>query len=154
MDLEFMRTIIVLVCAFINTKALGSNFHVDKSLRRILALRSLSGTVGLTSLTVGVLLIPLAVANVIYNTAVIWSAIMAWMLIGESLSPLQICGLVVSLIGIFLISWANMTEDHAEVSTDGPVKESFLPHNQAFIVGCFCCLLTAVLLGIVTVWTR
>ena len=154
MDLEYMRTTIIFVFAFINTKALGYNFHVDKSLRHILAFRSLSGTIGLTSLTVGVLLIPLAVANIIYNTAVVWSAIFAWLLIGESLSSLQVFGLLVSLIGIFLITWANLTEDRTEVENSESVKEAYFSPEKDFIVGCLCCLLTAVGLGIVTVWTR
>ena len=126
MDLEYMRTTIIFVFAFINTKALGYNFHVDKSLRHILAFRSLSGTIGLTSLTVGVLLIPLAVANIIYNTAVVWSAIFAWLLIGESLSSLQVFGLFVSLTGIFLITWANLTKDHSEVENSESVVEGYL----------------------------
>lgn len=95
----------------LNTKALGFDFHVPKDMRPFVACRALFGTIGLTSLTFGVLLIPLAVANIIYNTAVVWSAIMAYLLLGERLSKLQVYGLVVSFVGIALITYSSLQSD-------------------------------------------
>ena len=146
LDLELIRTVTITVCAIINTKVLGYDFHVPKDMRPFLACRALLGTIGLTSLTFGVLLIPLAIANIIYNTAVVWSAIMAWILLGEGLSRLQIIGLVVSFFGIILITLSSMNADHSEVS--------IISSTKATVAGCLCCLLTAVLLGVVTVQTR
>ena len=146
LDLELMRTVTITICAYINTKALGYDLHVPKDMRGLLAFRALSGTIGLTSLTFGVLLIPLAVANIIYNTAVIWSAIMAYLLLGERLSKLQVYGLVVSFVGIALITYSSLQSD--------PDVEGSSSSKAAIVIGCLCCLLTAVLLGIVTVQTR
>ena len=146
LDLELIRVVTITVCAFINTKALGYNFHVPKDMRPFIACRALLGTIGLTSLTFGVLLIPLAVANIIYNTAVVWVAIMAWILLGEGLSRIQIYGLVVSFIGIILITVSSMNAKHSDVGVISSAK--------ATVIGCLCCLLTAVLLGVVTVQTR
>ena len=112
-------------------------------MRPYVACRALLGTIGLTSLTFGILLIPLAIANIIYNTAVVWSAIMAWILLGESLDRLQVYGLVVSFFGIILITWSSLQTDPSEVGNTS--------NKTGTIVGCLCCLLTAVLLGIVTV---
>ena len=144
--MELIRTVTITVCAYINTKALGYDFHVPKDMRPFVACRALFGTIGLTSLTFGVLLIPLAVANIIYNTAVVWSAIVAWILLGERLSKLQVYGLVVSFVGIILITYSSLQTDPAEVGQES--------NQGAIVVGCLCCLLTAVLLGVVTVQTR
>ena len=144
--MELIRTVTITVCAYINTRALGYDFHVPKDMRPFVACRALFGTIGLTSLTFGVLLIPLAVANIIYNTAVVWSAIVAWILLGERLSKLQVYGLVVSFVGIILITYSSLQSDPSEVG-----KKS---SQTAIVVGCLCCLLTAVLLGVVTVQTR
>ena len=111
LDLELIRTVTITICAYINTKSLGYDLHVPKDMRPLLAFRALSGTVGLTSLTFGVLLIPLAVANIIYNTAVIWSAIMAYILLGERLSKLQAYGILVSFVGIALITYSSLQSD-------------------------------------------
>ena len=146
LDLELIRTVTITICAYINTKALGYDFHVPKDMRPFVACRALFGTIGLTSLTFGVLLIPLAVANIIYNTAVIWSAIMAYILLGERLSKLQVYGILVSFVGIALITYSSLQSD--------PDVEGSSSSKAAIVIGCLCCLLTAVLLGIVTVQTR
>ena len=111
LDLELIRTVTITVCAFINTKALGYDFHVPRDMRPFVACRALFGTIGLTSLTFGVLLIPLAVANIIYNTAVVWAAIMAWILLGERLSKLQVYGFLVSFAGIAIITYSSVQSD-------------------------------------------
>ena len=91
----------------------------------------------------------IVIANILYNTAVIWSAIMAWVFLGEKLTRLQIYGLAVSILSLLLITWSavlNPTEEASEKTNN--------TSTTLFIVGCMLCLITAVGLGVITVWTR
>ena len=115
------RTFACLTGSIIVTKFGGHSFYIKPELRWDLFMRSLQGTIGHLSFTYGIKYVPLVIVNILYNTAPFWTCLLAWCMIGEKLTGLQVTALIVSFIGICLVSLSSEKsseedESNAELS--------------------------------------
>ena len=148
LDVIVMRTFACMVGGAIITKVGNDfSFYVKPNQRWDIFIRSLIGTIGHMSMTYGIKFVPLVIVNILYNTAPFWTCILAWCLIGEKLSSLQILALVVSFFGICLVSLSSsMAEEEDEAST--------FSQESTWLIGCICILITAWTYAGVSVYTR
>ena len=61
---------------------------------------------------------PLTIVNVLFNTTPFFAALLAWKINGEQISKIQIVALVVSFVGICLIS-LSMKQNSAQEEAEG-----------------------------------
>ena len=61
LDICFVRTLVALIFSLLITLVSRKSFFVEPALRKVLLLRSILGTIGFTTLTFGVALVPLVV---------------------------------------------------------------------------------------------
>ena len=76
------------------------------------------GTIGFTSITFGVALVPLVVQNTIFNTAPFWASLLGFCFLKEYITKFEICAMVFSFGGVCMISAPNR-EATAEVADEG-----------------------------------
>ena len=117
LDVIVARTFACLTGSIIVAKSSGHSFFVKSELRRDLFMRSMQGTIGHLSFTFGIMYVPLVIVNILYNTAPFWTFLLAWCMVGERLTGLQIAALVMSFIGICLISRNSSKSSEANEST-------------------------------------
>ena len=119
LDVIVARTFACLTGSIVVAKFSGHTFFIKQELRRDLFMRSLQGTIGHLSFTFGIMYVPLVVVNILYNTAPFWTCILAWCLVGERLTVLQMTALVISFLGICLIarsSSLNSEQDDSAIA--------------------------------------
>lgn len=104
MDICLVRTFVALIVSLLITIFSRNSFFVEPSLRKILLLRSVLGTVGFTTLTFGVALVPLVVFNSIFNTAPFWATALGYLVLGEKIGSLEIVTMLLSFGAVMTIS--------------------------------------------------
>ena len=136
LDMILMRTTFVLVASLLWTKAVGQTLHIPKEQRGRLALRSVTGTVGAISITYGVKMIPLVIVQTLSNLTPFWASLFAWWAIGEKMTPIEITALLISFVGVCLITMIGHEESeiHAEqVELDETFK---MDPGMVKLIGC------------------
>jgi drug/metabolite transporter (DMT)-like permease len=128
LDICQIRTLIALVIAIMVAKADGASFRVPREMRKMLLFRSLTGTVGFTSITFSVKYCPLIATIIIFNTAPFWASLLAWFCIKEKITRFEAAAMVLSFGGVLMIAFAKPEEVAAgegiEVTSD-PYAEDY-----------------------------
>ena len=62
------------------------------------------GTSAFITVTFGIKMIPLVIVSIVINTAPFWAVILAWCLINEKITKVQGIAMILSFIGIGLVS--------------------------------------------------
>lgn len=65
------------------------------------------GTLGFTTITFGVALVPLVVQNTIFNTAPFWASLLSFCFLKEYITKFEICAMILSFGGVCMISVPN-----------------------------------------------
>ena len=104
LDICFIRTLTLLTFSFIGAKCFGQSFFIEPKDRKLLAVRSLIGTIGFTCMTFGVAMIPLVAQNTIFNTSPFWATLLAWCIYRERITYFEICAMIMSFGAICLIA--------------------------------------------------
>lgn len=102
MELVLGRSVVMLVLVWATLRARGVPLWGGE--RRLLVLRGLLGFVALTCFYYAVVHLPLADATVIQYTNPVWTALIAAVLLGEHLRPLEVVLSVLSLLGVVLVA--------------------------------------------------
>ena len=70
-------------------------------------MRCVVGTIGFTSITFGVALVPLVVQNTIFNTAPFWASLLGWLFLKESITTFEIIAMILSFGGVVTIALSS-----------------------------------------------
>ena len=81
-------------------------------------MRCVVGTIGFTSITFGVALVPLVVQNTIFNTAPFWASLLGWLFLKESITTFEIIAMILSFGGVVTIALSS------RLSQDDPTSET------------------------------
>ena len=78
-------------------------------------------------------MIPLVIVSIVISTAPFWAVILAWCLINEKITSVQGVAMILSFIGIALVSSSNTTECLEDCTDDRSLQ----------VIGVLCVLVTA-----------
>lgn len=106
-DLCFIRTFINLCTSTMTCFCFGKG-HFDFTSEQAppLVIRSFLGLVTYTTLLVGVMLMPIFLANIILNTAPFWTALLAYCILGEGVKTMEIICMVGCFVGVIVLATA------------------------------------------------
>lgn len=76
--------------------------------RTPLVIRSFLGLITYTSLLVGVMLLPIFIANIVLNTAPFWTSLLAWCFLGEPVMNMEIICMVGCFVGVVIIATSEL----------------------------------------------
>ena len=113
LDVCLIRTSVMLVGSLIIACSIGAPFFIQPADRAVLFFRSIAGTVGFTSITFGVALVPLVVQSTIFNTAPFWTAILGWLFLNETISRFEVLAMALSFAGVVCIAFSNSVSDES-----------------------------------------
>ena len=102
MELVLGRSVVMLILVWATLRARGVALWGGE--RRLLVLRGVLGFAALTGFYYGVVHLPLADATVIQYTNPVWTALIAAVLLGEHLRPVEVVLSVASLLGVALVA--------------------------------------------------
>lgn len=119
----------------------------------MLLLRCIIGTIGFTSITFGVAMVPLLVQNTIFNTAPFWAALLGFFFLGEVITSFEIFAMIVSFGGVVLIALSNSATGSSE-SADTAAVDTIDYSSGKQILGCCLIFLTSLCYAFVSIVTR
>jgi drug/metabolite transporter (DMT)-like permease len=76
--------------------------------RTPLVIRSFLGLITYTSLLVGVMLLPIFIANIILNTAPFWTSLLAYCFLGEPVKNMEVICMVGCFVGVVTIATSEL----------------------------------------------
>lgn len=129
---------------------LGVTFHIEKSDRCLLFVRSCIGTIGFTCFAIGVSLIPLLIQNTIINTAPFWASILGWAFLSESLTLMEVAAMAISFGGVLCISLSGHFDPQQDSEVDAVEDNS----SSIRLIGCCLVFVTSWCYAAVTAATR
>ena len=101
-EIVFFRSLLVLIFAYAMIKRAG--VHPWGNDKKWLVVRGLTGFAALSCFYYGVTHLPLADATLIMYTNPVFTAVFAAIFLGEALEPIDVVGVVLSLVGVVLIA--------------------------------------------------
>ena len=107
LDMCLIRTLFLFVGSLTLAKSLGAKFFVEKKDRCALLSRCIAGTIGFTSITYGVAMVPLVVQQTLFNTAPFWASILGYFFNGERITSYEIMAMLISFGGVLMISFSG-----------------------------------------------
>ena len=119
LDIVLFRTGILCTLSCVMASVFGHTLYIEKSQRKLLALRCLCGTIGFTCFTFGVSMLPLVVLMIIANMAPFWTYFLAWLLFGDSMSSFETVALVLSFGSVIMIATAKKDHDSDDAGVTG-----------------------------------
>ena len=150
LDMCLIRTLFMLVGSSILAYMMKASFIVEKNDVPFLLLRCLFGTIGFTSITYGVAMVPLVVQNTIFNTAPFWASILGWVINKEKITTLEIIALILSFGGVFCVTFAG----HNKKNESEAVSDTSSSVNGSHLLGSCLVLITSWCYASVTILTR
>lgn len=150
LDICLVRTLVALVFSFLITVVGQKSFFVEPNLRKVLLLRSVLGTIGFTTLTFGVALVPLVVQNSIFNTAPFWATALGYLILNEKIGILEIFAMILSFAAVLTISVS-------QARTELPPEEEQTAHTKSGslkFLGCSLIFFVSIIYATVSVLTR
>ena len=76
------------------------------------------GTVGFTTFTFGVALVPLVVQNTIFNTAPFWASLLGWCFLKEYITKFEIVAMILSFGGVCAIAISNKVSNETDEDSE------------------------------------
>ena len=112
MEYSFARSfvclfVIVFLLAYYGKRPFAD---VPNRLWKPLLVRSISGTISFTTLSIGLMTMPLAIFTVIFNCTPFFTAILAYFYLKESISHCEVVAMIGSFIGVMFIAIATPDE--------------------------------------------
>lgn len=101
-EIVFFRSLLVLIFAYVTLRKMGVPAWGEN--KKLLAIRGTTGFVALSCFYYAVTHLPLADATVIMYSNPVFTAVFAAIFLGESLSKIEIVGVLVSVGGVLLIA--------------------------------------------------
>ena len=124
LDICLIQVLTILVGTFITAICMGTTFKIEPQDRVLLITRSLVATIGFTTITFGVAMVPLVVQNTIFNTAPFWSSLLGWIFLSEAITPFEIVAMILSFGAIILITMSSaLKNDETADIIDEPSTE-------------------------------
>ena len=148
MDITLVGSGVLLLSALVIISCTGQNISVQEDQRFKLFSRSLFGIFAFTTTTYAFSLARLIETN----TAPLWTAALAWLVLGEKMDGFEIFAMVTSFGGIVLIAYSGFQtrwRQHQAAKPEGEHAE-----GVRLLGGCILGLITAVCLSVVGVQTR
>lgn len=116
MELVLGRSLGMLALVWLTLRMRGVG--VGGGERRILVLRGVLGFIALSAFYYSVVHLPLADATVIQYTNPVWTALIAAVVLGEHLRPLEVVASVASLLGVIMVARPTFLFDGGGVGLD------------------------------------
>ena len=101
-----VRSLIMAIGAYCHGRFIGGikPFNIDKRTAKLMFFRGLFGTMAFYFELIAIYLMPISIAIVLYFTNPIFASIFSFIFLKEKLSIFDIIGILVSMIGVVIIS--------------------------------------------------
>lgn len=125
---------------------------MQRELRLSLVVRSIVGCIGLTVFSFGAVLVPITIQLTVGNLAPFFAGLLAFCMIGESMSRFEIVAMVISFGAVMLIAFGRSNQE----SQDKEFEPMFFSDNlkMASFVGILMSLILSMANGTLSVLTR
>ena len=97
-------------------------------------------------------MIPLVVQNTIFNTSPFWASLLAYFMLKERITQCEIIAMVISFIGILIISSQALVADPTPFTPDEHTYGE--TRIGSYGLGCLLLLMTAIFYAVLFVYTR
>ena len=137
LDACLLRAFVLIIGAFLLTRANGVSYHIEKKDRCTVFAFTLAGTIGFAFVLFGASLVPLLVQCTLFNTAPFWASILGCVFLRERLVRLEIVALILSFCGVLCVAFSKMDRGGTE-----DAEESETTSTGTFLLGCvfvLCC---------------
>lgn len=151
LDMCLVRTLFMCFGSWILGCVMKAPFKIEKSDRCALLARSIFGTIGFTTITFGVAMVPLVVQQTLFNTAPFWASMLGWFFNSEKISGFEILAMLVSFGGVLCIALSGHSNDDDSATAVGTKEEDKIPGSHLIGSGLvFCTSWCYAFVGILT----
>jgi drug/metabolite transporter (DMT)-like permease len=146
-DLCLIQTFVAFVCSGTLAVATGQSFHVPIEDRRTLTYRSLFGTITINAYLVSVYLVPISLAQIIYNTTPFWASLLSWHLLGERMMCIELVAMCLSFVGIMMIATSkpeDIPSEQAAENQEAEERTQAIVHQASAFAKAFGCFMVLI----------